>query len=1663
MRNIISKFFFTLLVLTMGIGQVWADTTLFDVDFSAQTNESITTSNSSATFVAKTYSGYNMSMGIKSGKPINIIDAGLEFTSNNYNSYTCLAIPLTLTANNKVTATITLASSGKVKYAWVSGSLPSTPNAGSGTAYGTAGTTNTLEYTPTSAGNYVLYLGRNGASDGKVIKSIVITQASSGGDVTAPTLSSSNPANGATDVAVNGTIVLTFSEAIASVDGSKFTLTGATKGTVAIDGTDATKVNVPYSGAANEATVTLATAAGAVSDASSNASAALSNISFTTVAAGGGGDPEPVCPTSGVIFSADVKVNSNQSFAAGSTTKISSDQADVTGGEIYAINEQGSNKNLIAPQSSVGYFCHTNNNTYFKIELECALAEGDRMTAKGYGGTKDGDPNNKGIWVSTATSRPSSAPAADGTSATASLLNPILDYTITSTDEYVGKKTIYVYRAAGASTYFDEFTITRPYAITFSSAKGSAPSATTGFQVTLEEITGVDGWTHTGWTANQTVKVGGEDKTAGTALAVDATAVVSSDVTFTATWEVDITKYKVTYYDGEAIPANKLGEEEVNEGGNPTGAGLTPKKRGYTFGGWSLTNGGAAIASYASVTVNEDKNLFVVWTPVDCPTNGVVFSFEMNESAKPSGDVKAPQKDILVIDEYLTISGLGSVIIGNTTNNTNQYSKVTSTPNINLNGATGYIQIALECALQAGDVITIAKNNSKVKVSDEVSASGPDGEVYSTATNAENVITVGTTSPWIDSRDLYIWYNGGGVTITSVTVNRPYTVTFNSNGGSDVTAAKVISGAKVSEPTAPTRDGYRFVKWQLSGVDYDFDATVTSSFTLDAVWQKTWTVTFNTDGGNSIDAATVDNGQAVAEPTAPTKGGFDFVEWQLSGSAYNFATPVTGDITLTATWQVAQDDASLSALSYNGNAIDVNSAVEVAGVQTYNVLLPWMVTPTVDPALISFTKNAETATVSTALAYDNESKTATFAITSGNGSVTVNYAIIFAFDVKRGASIIKATTNNVVTGLIGGSIDQSYSGTAGSRKLNKNNYFGIQLAEGNFQEGDVLIINITAAADLGNFMVYADAARTELLADQGITYTKSTAASPVICPIGEMRLVLPAAVNNHNKLYLSRENGDTQWNVTFSSLEVTREMNPIIKSFKFGDDAATINEAAKTISMDVPYGTDVTALTPTIVAYANNGYTYTPAGETDFTSPVDYVVTDGYNEFNTTYEVTVNVAAPSENANLASLAVAGYTLNFDPAVVIYNVVLDYGTTVLPEITYTVEDAGLATAEKVEGGVNGATTITVTPQAGVGYEKVYTINFSVSTQPKFVIFDGSKMTDIPAASGSDATTGFGWSMASGIPLEGSALTRTWNEKEYTHVVTGFKPNDNANNIVSIVIPENYFAKITLVGSTNSSGSERSMFLSTVASKSLAEAIEGSVIISSTYDAVGTVTDHLFPGTYYLCTTDNFRLFELSATLYHIDYPRDVTEGRYGTICLPNGGVMVGADLFEVAYYGATSQKIFFDQIMNGEMEAGIPYIFLPKEGVSQLGVYYTDAAGSTAGNRNGLYGSYTTEVLTRNDGNYVLYNNQYLYVGDESTNVKVGANRAYIKLAEITPIEPALAPGRRRVSMGVIGAPQVTTGVGELNADETPIKVMIDGQLYIIRGEKMYDATGRLVK
>jgi hypothetical protein len=189
----------------------------------------------------------------------------------------------------------------------------------------------------------------------------------------------------------------------------------------------------------------------------------------------------------------------------------------------------------------------------------------------------------------------------------------------------------------------------------------------------------------------------------------------------------------------------------------------------------------------------------------------------------------------------------------------------------------------------------------------------------------------------------------------------------------------------------------------------------------------------------------------------------------------------------------------------------------------------------------------------------------------------------------------------------------------------------------------------------------------------------------------------------------------------------------------------------------------------------------------------------------------------------------------------------------------------------------------------------------------------------------------------------------------------------------------------------------------------------------------------------------------------DYTRDVRPGYYGTICLPNGGVMVGASIFEIAYKDAS--KIYFDEILSNEMVAGTPYIFLPSDGVDQIEVYYTNEANASAGSENGLVGSYTQELLAVNGNNYILLNNQYCEVIGEAY---VGANRAYFQLSGIPTSAPAPAPGVRRVSMGMAGQ-NTATGVDQVQGDEVPTKMIINGQLFILRGEKMYDAQGKLVK
>lgn len=64
-----------------------------------------------------------------------------------------------------------------------------------------------------------------------------------------------------------------------------------------------------------------------------------------------------------------------------------------------------------------------------------------------------------------------------------------------------------------------------------------------------------------------------------------------------------------------------------------------------------------------------------------------------------------------------------------------------------------------------------------------------------------------------------------------------FTVTFNTDGGSEIPSQNIKENGKVTKPENPTKKNYDFVNWYLDDKEYDFDTKVTKDITLVAKWK----------------------------------------------------------------------------------------------------------------------------------------------------------------------------------------------------------------------------------------------------------------------------------------------------------------------------------------------------------------------------------------------------------------------------------------------------------------------------------------------------------------------------------------------------------------------------------------------------------------------------------------------------------------------------------------------------------------------------------------------------------------------------------------------------------------------------------------------------------
>jgi uncharacterized repeat protein (TIGR02543 family) len=417
------------------------------------------------------------------------------------------------------------------------------------------------------------------------------------------------------------------------------------------------------------------------------------------------------------------------------------------------------------------------------------------------------------------------------------------------------------------------------YAIAFNSDGGSVVGGITqdfGSVVTTPTAPTKAGYVFSGWYSNS-----------GLTTAYTFTTMPASNITLYAKWTAN--SYTITFNSNGGSAVGDI----TQDAGTPLSAPTAPTKAGYTFAGWHSDAG--LTTSYSFTTMPASNiTLYADWT-VDTYT----ITFNSNGGSavtaitQGSGSAVAapsdPTKAGYAFAGWYSNSGLTTPYTFTTmpASNTTLYAKWT------VNSYT----------------ITFNSNGGSA-----VTAITQD---YGTSVSAPTAPTKAgyTFAGWHSDAGLTTSYSFTTMPASSITLYADWTVdsgtiTFNSNGGSAVTAITQGSGSAVTAPTDPTKAGYTFVGWYSnSGLTtaYTFTTMPASNITVYAKWTaNSYTITFNSNGGSSVGAITQDYGTSVSVPTAPTKAGYTFAGWHSDAgltTSYSFTT-MHLDMTLYADWTI---------------------------------------------------------------------------------------------------------------------------------------------------------------------------------------------------------------------------------------------------------------------------------------------------------------------------------------------------------------------------------------------------------------------------------------------------------------------------------------------------------------------------------------------------------------------------------------------------------------------------------------------------------------------------------------------------------------------------------------------------------------------------------------
>ena len=345
----------------------------------------------------------------------------------------------------------------------------------------------------------------------------------------------------------------------------------------------------------------------------------------------------------------------------------------------------------------------------------------------------------------------------------------------------------------------------------------------------------------------------------------------------------------VTYKDGDSeyakqvLPSGTLATR-------PDAPAATP---GYAFGGWNKADGTAW--DYASDKVTDNITLYAKWAAntytITFDTAGgsevITKTIEVTYGEQ-FGDMPVPKREGYVFLGWYDALVGGKCYGDSDGKSTSPYDKdVSITLYAQWAEAPSRMVYFNTCGgTMTGPVEVLHKLNTPIAKPDNPTKPGHTFNGWYTDS--------ALTQAW----NFDDWVTGELKLYAGWTVNQ-YTITFDTNGGSEIAPIIQDYGTEITAPADPTRKGYTFKGW-----DKEIPETMPAeNMTVKAQWEiNQYTITFDTNGGSEIAPITQDYGTAITAPNNPTRKGYTFKGWDKEIPK----TMPAENITVKAQWEINQ-------------------------------------------------------------------------------------------------------------------------------------------------------------------------------------------------------------------------------------------------------------------------------------------------------------------------------------------------------------------------------------------------------------------------------------------------------------------------------------------------------------------------------------------------------------------------------------------------------------------------------------------------------------------------------------------------------------------------------------------------------------------------------------